>query len=67
MHLFPTLTPEDIQEFLKEWPESEFASPTLRGDTMTGELVFRCGVRFFSGKNKIIVNSLILDGLSGEA
>ena len=47
MHLFPTLTPKDIQEFLKEWPQSEFASPTLRGDTMIGELEFRCGVRFF--------------------
>jgi hypothetical protein len=44
--VFPQLTPGDIQAFLDEYPESEFANATQRGKTIIGEVKLRCGVSF---------------------
>jgi hypothetical protein len=41
---FPQMTPTDIQEFLDEYPVSEFANVQQRGVDMIGELELRCGV-----------------------
>ncbi|KAF8576476.1 alpha/beta-hydrolase [Ramaria rubella] len=46
---FPLLSSTDIQEFLNEYPESEFTNSKQRGDTITGELELRCGRELLGG------------------
>ncbi|KAF8532038.1 alpha/beta-hydrolase, partial [Gautieria morchelliformis] len=47
--VYPQLTPRDIQAFLDEYPESEFANATQRRETIIGEVLFRCGRELLGG------------------